>query len=96
MDDLQALDADPAWRRAVWALRVGYGALAVALVGLVVLVAGSTPWVMAVGVVAWLLCAVTLGTGFVAARNRLGGPGPGFLAMRAKLLRDTVHTRPAA
>lgn len=48
-----------------WALRVGYIGLAVAIAGLIVMSSGSTPWVLAVGVIIWLAAeAVTL-AGFV-------------------------------
>ncbi|HVM65918.1 MAG TPA: hypothetical protein VMU14_13720, partial [Acidimicrobiales bacterium] len=52
------------WRIAVWALRVGYVGLAVVIAGLIVMLSGSTPWVLAVGVIIWLACAAVTLTGF--------------------------------
>ena len=84
------------WRTAVWALRVGYLALAVALAGLVVLLSGSTPWLLAVGVIAWLAAAAVTLTGFLLARRELPGPRPGLWPMRFMLIHDTVHVLPPA
>ena len=84
------------WRMAVWALRVGYVGLAVAIAGLIVLATGSTPWVLAVGVIIWLACeAVTL-TGFLWARHELPEPRPGYWPMRFMIIHDTVHSRSSA
>jgi hypothetical protein len=80
---------------AVWALRVGYLALAVAIAGLIVTLSGSTPWVLAVGVIIWLAAAVTL-TGLLRARHELPEPRPGFWSMRFMLLHDTVHAQSSA
>lgn len=96
MDDLSDLDHDGRWRMAVWALRVGYVGLAAAVAGLVVLSLGSTPWVLAGGVIVWLAAAVVLATGFLRSRHELSGPRPGFWSMRFKLLHDTVHARSSA
>jgi hypothetical protein len=79
------------WRIAVWSLRVGYVGLAVAVVGLIVTLSGSTPWVLAVGVIIWLgTVAVTL-TGFVVARRELPQPRPTFWSMRFMLVHDSTH-----
>ena len=80
---------------AVWALRAGFAVLVVALVGLVVLWSGSTPWVLAVGVIGWLAAAAVTLTGFIWARHQLPEPRPGFWAMRWMLISDTVHARPS-
>ena len=93
MDEHADLQRDGYWRMAVWALRIGYGCIAVAVAGLIVMVAGSTPWLLAAGVVGWLVAAVVLATGFLVARSRLPSPRPGFWAMRVTLLSDTVHAR---
>jgi hypothetical protein len=82
------------WRLAVWALRVGYVALVVAFVGLIVLLTGSTPWILAVGVVIWLGAAAVTLTGLFRARHQLPEPRPGLWPMRFMLLHDTVHARP--
>jgi hypothetical protein len=79
------------WRLAVWALRVGYVALAVVAVGLVLVLSGSTSWVLAVGVIFWLAAAAAMVTGFLRARRELSEPRPGFWAIRTMLLHDTVH-----
>jgi hypothetical protein len=80
---------------AVWALRVGYLALAVALAGVIVLLSGSTPWVLAIGVIGWLAAAAVTLTGFVRARNELSEPRPGFWSMRFMLIHDSVHALPS-
>jgi len=81
---------------AVWALRVGYVALVVVVVGLIALVSGSTPWVLAVGVICWLIAAVVTATFFIWARSELPEPRPGFVSVRVMLLHDSVHARPPA
>ena len=74
---------------AVWALRLGYLALAAAIVGLIV----TTQWVLAVGVIIWLATASVTLTGVFWARSELPEPRPGFWPMRWMLLHDTVHAR---
>lgn len=81
------------WRMAVWALRVGYLGLAVGVAGLVVLLTGSTPWVLATGLIIWLAAAAVTLTGFFRARQELPEPRPGFWSMRFMLIHDTVHAR---
>jgi hypothetical protein len=76
---------------AVWALRVGYLALAVGLVGLIALLSGSTPWILAVGVIGWLAAAVVTLTGVFWARSELPEPRPGLWPLRFMLIHDTVH-----
>ena len=78
---------------AVWALRVGYLALAVAIAGLIVTLSGSTPWVLAVGLIVWLTAAAVTLTGFFWARHELPEPRPGYWSMRFMLIHDTVHAR---
>jgi hypothetical protein len=91
MDEPPELQHNAHWRMAVWALRVGYLALAVAIAGLIVILLGCTPWVLAVGVIIWLaLAAVTL-TGFFWARHELSEPRPGYWSMRFMLIHDTIH-----
>jgi len=90
------LDDNRHWRMAVWALRVGYVGLAVALAGLIVLSLGSTPWILAVGVIIWLAAAVVMVAGFLQSRHELPEPWPGFWSMRFKLIHDTVHARSSA
>ena len=79
---------------AVWALRVGYVALVVVLVGLITTLSGSTPWVLAVGMICWLSAAAVMVTGFLRARQELPEPRPGFWSIRSMLLYDTVHAHP--
>lgn len=81
------------WRMAVWALRVGYAGLAVAVVGAILLAAGSIPWVLAVGVVTWLACAAVTVIGVVRARGELPEPRPGLWPLRFMLIHDTVRRR---
>ena len=91
MDEPPELQHNGHWRMAVWALRVGYIGLAVATAGLIVMLSGSTPWVLAVGVIIWLgTVAVTL-TGFVRARHELPEPRPTFWSMRFMLIHDSTH-----
>jgi hypothetical protein len=82
------------WRMAVWALRVGFAGLAVAIVGVIVLAAGSTPWVLAVGVVIWLAAAAVTLTGVFRAHGELPEPRPGWWSLRFMLIHDTFHARP--
>jgi len=96
MDEPPELQGNGHWRMAVWALRVGFVSLAVALAGIIVLVSGSTPWVLAVGVIIWLAVAIVTLTGFLWARHELPEPRPGLWSMRFMLIRDTVHPRSSA
>jgi hypothetical protein len=96
MDELARLRRNQHWRMAVWALRVGYAGLAVAVVGLMTRASGSTPWVLAVGVLAWLAAAIVTLTGVFWAWRALPGPRPGFWRTRFMLIYDTVHARPPA
>jgi hypothetical protein len=81
---------------AVWALRVGYVALIVAISGLIVMLSGSTPWILTAGLMAWLaVVAVTL-TGFLWARHELSEPRPSLWSMRFMLIYDTAHARSRA
>jgi hypothetical protein len=84
------------WRTAVWALRVGYVGLAVAIAGLIVMSLGSSPWVLATGVIIWLLAAAVTLAGFFSSRHELPEPRPGYWSMRFMLIHDTVHSRSAA
>ena len=84
------------WRMAVWSLRAGYVGLAVAVTGLVVLLSGSTPWILAVGLIIWLATVVVTLTGFVWTRHDLPEPRPRLWSMRVMLLHDTVHARSSA
>jgi O-antigen/teichoic acid export membrane protein len=93
MDERAELQGNRHWRTAVWALRVGGLGLAVALVGLIALSAGATPWVFAAGVIMWLVSAAVTLTGFLRARRDLPEPRPGFWSMRFTLIHDTVHAR---
>ena len=81
---------------AVWALRVGYIAVAVVIVGLVVMLSGSTPWILAAGEITWLAAAVVTLTAFFWARHELPEPRPGYWSMRFMLIHDTVHARSSA
>ncbi|HEX4218793.1 MAG TPA: hypothetical protein VHZ02_10520 [Acidimicrobiales bacterium] len=65
--------------------------MAVAIAGLIVLLSGSTPWVLAAGVIGWLAAAAVTLTGFFRARRELPEPRPGYWSMRFMLLHDTIH-----
>ena len=93
MDASPELQHNGHWRMAVWALRVGLVGLAVVVAGLIVMLSGSTSWILAVGVISWLAAAVVMSTGFLWARHQLPEPRPGFWAMRFMLIHDTVHAR---
>ncbi len=91
MREFAELQHNKHWRMAIWALRIGYCALAVVLAGLILLATGVTPWILAIGMVAWLVAALVTATGFMWAREQLPEPRPGFLLVRALLLHDSVH-----
>ena len=93
MNESAGLRNNRHWRTAVWALRVGYLALVVAVIGIIVMSSGSTPWVLAVGVIIWLIAAAVTLTGVFRARSELPEPRPGLWPMRWMLLHDTVHAR---
>ena len=93
MDERPELQHNRHWRTAVWALRVGYVALAVAFAGLIATLLGSTPWVLAVGVIIWLAATAITWTNFFWARHELPDSRPGPWSMRHMLIHDTVHAR---
>jgi hypothetical protein len=93
MDEPSELHDNGHWRMAVWALRVGYAGLAVAITGLIVMSSGSTRWLLAVGVIIWLAAAAVTLAGFFWSRHELPEPRPGYWSMRFMLIRDTLHTR---
>ena len=73
------------WRMAVWALRAGYVGLAVGILGLILFLSGSTPWVLIAGAIIWLAAAAVTLTGFFWARHELPEPRPGwFWSMRLR------------
>jgi hypothetical protein len=96
MGEPPELQCNGHWRMAVWALRVGYVGLAVAIAGLIVLSLGSTPWMLAVGVITWLAAEAVTMTGFFWSRHDLPEPRPGYWSMRVMLIHDTVHARSSA
>jgi hypothetical protein len=96
MEEPAELQRNRHWRTAVWSLRVGYVGLAVGLIGVIITVSGSTPWVLAVGVIIWLVTAVVTVTSLLRARNELPEPRPGLWPMRFMLVQDTVHARSSA
>jgi hypothetical protein len=79
------------WRVAVVWLRVGFCSLAIVVLGLILLAMNSTPWVLAIGVIAWLVSAITTAVQFMTARSELSGARPGFWSARSLLLHDTFH-----
>jgi hypothetical protein len=95
MNEPSELQQNDHWRVAVWSLRVGYVGLAVAISGLIVLLLGSTPWVLALGVIVWLGTVVVTLTGFMRARRELPEPRPTFWSMRFMLIHDSTHARSA-
>jgi hypothetical protein len=96
MDEPPELKRSGHWRMTVWALRVGYGGLTVALAGLIVMALGATPWILAAGVITWLAAAAVTLEGVLRSRPELLEPRPGFWSMRSMLIHDTVHARPSS
>lgn len=96
MGEPAALHCNGHWRMAVWALRVGYVGLAVAISGLIVLSLGSTPWILAIGIITWLIAVAVTLTGFLWSRHELPEPRPGYWSMRLMLIRDTVRSQASA
>jgi hypothetical protein len=90
MDEPIAMQKNGHWKMAVWALRMGLLAITTIVVGLIVLSSGGTPWVLAVGVMCWLACAVLIGTGFLLTLRDLPEPRPGFWSMRWMIVHDAV------
>ena len=76
---------------AVWALRVGYVGLAVAIAGLIALAFESTSWVLAAGVIIWLATVPVTLASFLWARHELTEPRPRLWSMRLMLIHDSVH-----
>jgi hypothetical protein len=93
MDEPPELQHNGHWRLAVWTLRMGFVGLAVAVAGLIVLSMGSTPWLLAVGVIMWLAAAAVTLAGFSWSRHELPEPRPGYWSMRLMLIHDTVHAQ---
>jgi len=96
VDEPPELHYNRHWRTAVWALRVGYVGLAVAIAGLIVMSSGSTPWVLAAGAFIWLAAATVTLAGFFWSRHELLEPRPGYWSMRLMLIHDTVHVQSSA
>jgi len=93
MDEPPELQGNGHWRMAVWALRVGYLGLAVGIAGLIVMLSGSTRWVLAVGLIIWVAAAAVTLAGFLWGRRELPEPRPGYWPMRFWLIHDSVHAR---
>jgi hypothetical protein len=91
MNEPPELQQNGHWRMAVWALRVGYLGLAVAIAGVVALASGATPWVLASGVIIWLATVPVTLTGFLWTRHELPEPRPRLWSMRLMLIHDSVH-----
>jgi hypothetical protein len=91
VDEAQELQHDRHWRVAVSALRLGYVGLVVANVGLIALAFGSTPWILASGMIIWLATVPVTLTGFIWARSELPEPRPRLWSMRMMLVHDSVH-----
>jgi hypothetical protein len=96
MDEPPELQRNGHWRMAVWALRLGFIALAVGLAGLIVESSGSTPWILALGLIIWLAAAAVTLTGVFWSRHQLPAPRPGYWSLRFMLIHDTVHARTSA
>ena len=77
----------------MWALRVGYVGLVVAIAGLFVMSLGSTSWLLAAGVITWLVAATVTATQVLWSRLGLREPRPGYWSMRLMLIHDSVHAK---
>jgi hypothetical protein len=75
---------------------MGFVALVVVIAGLIVMLLGSTPWVLGVGEITWFFAAVVALGSFFWARHLLPKPRPGFWSMRFMLIHDSVHGRSSA
>jgi hypothetical protein len=95
MGEPPALPHSGYWRMAVWSLRVGYIGLGLAVAGLIALVFGSTPWILALGVIIWLGTVPGTLTGFLLARHELPEPRPTLWSMRFMLIHDSTHVMSA-
>jgi hypothetical protein len=93
MDEPRELWANRHWRNAVWALRAAFVGLGVGLSGLVAMLSGFTPWVLAAGVIVWLVVGTFTSVEFFRARGQLPEPRPGYWSMRFQLIHDTFHVR---
>jgi hypothetical protein len=91
MEERPQLQHNGRWRMAVWALRVGYLGLALAVAGLIALAFRSTPWILASGVFLWLATVPITLAGFLSARHELPQPRPRFWSMRLMLIHDSVR-----
>ncbi len=80
---------------AVWALRVGYAGLAVAIAGLIALAFGSVSWVLASGVIIWPAAVPVTLTGFLWALHELPEPRPRLWSMWLMLIHDSIHALPS-
>ncbi len=96
MDEPPELQDNGHWRMAIWALRVGYLGLVVAVAGLIVMSLGPTLWVLAIGVCIWLTAAGVTLTGLFWSWRELPQPRPGYWSMRFMLMHDTIHARSSA
>ena len=95
MDEPAALQDDPRWRSAVWALRCGFVALVVVLVGVVVLKSSGVPWVLVAGVIGWIMAGAVTVRGVVAAHQTLAEPKPSLWSLRFMVLRDVFRASPS-
>jgi hypothetical protein len=90
MDEPIALQRNSNWRIAVWALRIGFCAVATMVAGIIVLSSGGTPWVLAVGVMVWVVCAAVTLVEVFRTRHALPEPRPGLWPMRWMIVHDAV------
>jgi len=95
MDEPPELHDNSHWRMAVWALRVGYVGLAAAIAGLIMTALGYTPWVLAVGVIIWLVAAAVTLAEFIWSRQGISEL-PGYWSMRFMLIHATVRAQSSA
>ncbi|MFZ0250141.1 MAG: hypothetical protein WAL61_09360 [Acidimicrobiales bacterium] len=92
-DEPTGLQQNEHWKVTVWALRVGYVGLAIAVVGVLAISFGFTSWILAAGVSIWVAAVAVTLIGFFWTRHDLPEPRPGYWSMRFMLIRDTFHSR---
>jgi len=85
----------PQWRVAVWALRAGYLALLLVLVGVVALALGASRLLVVIGVIGWLAAASVAVVASLQARGHLTDPRPGLWDLKVALIRDSLHATPS-
>jgi len=93
MDGDEALRGSASWWTAVWGYRVAMVAVVVIVAGLVTMVAstGSGQWIIAAGMGLVVVADLMVLTGISRAGRSLPGKRPPFRTLRRALLHDALH-----